>query len=927
MTHQGSSIVTWCGYGDQPGQSDSSGYGVFIQRFNNLGDPENIQGVVAALDETRINNVTDGNQWLSSVSCNGNGNYAVSWTGVDAGNSAQTMVFSAAGMNTSPQADTDGPLVGGVALVNNTPVLPSQVMQPSAPGLPELKVLFDENLNDENDSQSKWANSVVNPVNWLLSWNGQNVPNAITSITFSNPDPLTRKYEATITINPAAVESGAASLPAGAYVLTVCATITDGQNELDANFTGNPGALAGYAGYEFPFTLAAGSSVQIPVPTTGNGRRSTDLPPDAAGGGSQRRRRIHRHLDGHGDDLDGRILDRVYYQLYQANGTPADMPMYASSEVQEISFPQQPTGGSWTVSYGGQTTGSLGWNVTAAELASALNGLSSINDSVQVVAGANAWTYFVVFQGAWPIRTHLLSVNASGITPSVTPSVSQVVKGVAGMQPVLVNNAQTGTPVILPEAAPVLTVTPDANASFDNTLFDSDNQRYASVTCDPSGDFAIAWTDYHTANGSTQANIYAEKFDAMGGLLGINETTSAAVYDPNGSSGATQVNAYTGGNQVWPTVAMDLQGDFVVTWSSYKEDGGGYGVYARQFDPTGAPTGSPFLVNVTTQGNQELSTVAMDHAGDFVIASNSNPTSTKSNIVARAYNASGNPITGELAINQANTGNQDYADVGTDLAGDNFVVAWQSSGEDGSGYGIYARKYTGLASGNVAPATGEFLVNTTTQGDQMYPSVSESHLGTFVISWNGNGQQPQENDPSGVFIQRYSAASTAAGATAVGLETRVNTTTGVTNEFASVGMDAHGDYVLAWTASTTGATTSNVYTFPSANVVAVAPLDGPIVCQVALPNMITSRIQSHAAGGQRHAAGQRIEPKRRHPTAARRRAGLRDSPSTRRCQPAGRHRPAQHPQPGELDARAQRLGRSRRRLLCDLRVEPAVAHL
>src|SRR3712207_8915148 len=45
--------------------------------------------------------------------------------------------------------------------------------------------------------------------------------------------------------------------------------------------------------------------------------------------------------------------------------------------------------------------------------------------------------------------------------------------------------------------------------------------------------------------------------------------------------------------------------DFVVTWSSNNQDGGGWGVFGRRYSATGAPQGSEFLINTTTAGNQQ----------------------------------------------------------------------------------------------------------------------------------------------------------------------------------------------------------------------------------------------------------------------------------------------------------------------------------
>ncbi len=47
-----------------------------------------------------------------------------------------------------------------------------------------------------------------------------------------------------------------------------------------------------------------------------------------------------------------------------------------------------------------------------------------------------------------------------------------------------------------------------------------------------------------------------------------------------------RVNTFTDKDQAWPFVAMDPHGNFVVTWNSYEQDGSGWGVYEQRFKPT-----------------------------------------------------------------------------------------------------------------------------------------------------------------------------------------------------------------------------------------------------------------------------------------------------------------------------------------------------
>jgi len=218
-----------------------------------------------------------------------------------------------------------------------------------------------------------------------------------------------------------------------------------------------------------------------------------------------------------------------------------------------------------------------------------------------------------------------------------------------------------------------------------HSSFDSDQQRYGTVDMDADGDFVVTWTNYRDGD----ADVYARHFAANG-------TPSGAAF---------RVHTYTDNNQKWSDVALDPDGDFVVTWSSYgQEDGGNlgseYGVYARRFNRFAQPLGVEFPVNVTSGGNQRFSAIDMADNGNFVIVWTSDQNGVGDDIVARLFEADGKPkigpLGGELVVNGGQPpgvtdGNQRYPDVAMTPSGDDFVVTWTSAGEDGSGDGVFGR--------------------------------------------------------------------------------------------------------------------------------------------------------------------------------------------------------------------------------------------
>jgi len=228
-------------------------------------------------------------------------------------------------------------------------------------------------------------------------------------------------------------------------------------------------------------------------------------------------------------------------------------------------------------------------------------------------------------------------------------------------------------------------------------------------------------------------------------------------------------------------VATDASGNFVVVWmTSFPEN-----VWGQRFASSGSPLGGQFQVNSGPFGFGPI--VAMDAAGDFVVAWQKNDTASDLGIIARRFAASGVPLGNEFRVNTVTAGNQYYPGVASDGVG-NFVVIWGSA--DGDDTGVFAQRFA--SSG--APLGGEFRVNTYTTGVQgrslLRPSVALDAAGNFVIVW---GSDPQDGFFAGAFGQRFDSAGAP-----VGPEFRINTYTTNDQRSPSVAADGAGNFVVVW---------------------------------------------------------------------------------------------------------------------------------
>ena len=177
------------------------------------------------------------------------------------------------------------------------------------------------------------------------------------------------------------------------------------------------------------------------------------------------------------------------------------------------------------------------------------------------------------------------------------------------------------------------------------------------------------------------------------------------------------------------------------------------------------PLGPEIQVNTTTVGSQFAASVAGEPGGAYLVAwQSSDQDGSGAGIYARLFDADGSALSGEIHVSQTLAGDQVTPAVAWSPSG-TFLVAWASNGQDGDGFGIYARRLqaaTGQLLGN------EFQVHVTTAGNQLAPKVAAQGA-NFYVAWSGLGAGGDTNE-----IYGRGFAATGAGAGAVTGESRLN---------------------------------------------------------------------------------------------------------------------------------------------------------
>lgn len=135
-----------------------------------------------------------------------------------------------------------------------------------------------------------------------------------------------------------------------------------------------------------------------------------------------------------------------------------------TNEVQTIAVTGSPTGGTFTLTWSGQTTAPIPYNATAAQVKAALEALSNINPGdVDVTGGPLPGTAVVVtFKGQY-IGTDVATITdtSAGLTGGTTPDVGITVTTAGGANPGGADGREVGQGLLFPG---------DLNVQFGDTI-------------------------------------------------------------------------------------------------------------------------------------------------------------------------------------------------------------------------------------------------------------------------------------------------------------------------------------------------------------------------------------------------------------------------------------------------------------------------
>lgn len=266
--------------------------------------------------------------------------------------------------------------------------------------------------------------------------------------------------------------------------------------------------------------------------------------------------------------------------------------------------------------------------------------------------------------------------------------------------------------------------------------------------------------------------------------------------------GDVPVNTYAQHYQVDPAVTVLANGEVVIAWSSFGQDGSMYGVYGQRFSAAGGKLGPEFQIHQTTSLSQRSPALTALADGGFAVAwvserATAAPLGSEglvvtgtalrytADVMVRLFDSDGSPRAGEVRVNTANDPAANPA-IAASAVG-RLAVVW--SQRDGK----IAEKVWDIAGrildADARPVGAVVQLNHHTFGEQFAPKIAP--VGNdFLVAWTS---VDQDDSREGVFGRFWSETHPVSGG-----EFQINTTSVSQQLHPAVASDGSGRWLVVW---------------------------------------------------------------------------------------------------------------------------------
>jgi len=278
----------------------------------------------------------------------------------------------------------------------------------------------------------------------------------------------------------------------------------------------------------------------------------------------------------------------------------------------------------------------------------------------------------------------------------------------------------------------------DANANtvkneFRINNYTTDRQLAPAAAMNSQGSFIIVWESFNVNEEPDKRSICGRLFDKLGNPTGPEFTINSesfncrypdAVMFETGYSVVTWTRESTT-KSVWKQfiesdgtvpffdvevstnnfsslteakIAADAVGNFIIVWDAHSQTSAEDDIYIRTYHYSHAPLHEPLIINSNTEGAQSNPSIDCGKDSCFLVAweNESGSQIHKNDIIAQHLTIEADYIGPPFLLGtqqRINTYTVDEQKSPSPAAGQDkkYLLVWQSDGQDGSGYGIFAK--------------------------------------------------------------------------------------------------------------------------------------------------------------------------------------------------------------------------------------------
>lgn len=306
-------------------------------------------------------------------------------------------------------------------------------------------------------------------------------------------------------------------------------------------------------------------------------------------------------------------------------------------------------------------------------------------------------------------------------------------------------------------------------------LSPNDNQQHSIIASDnlSKGNFVVVYSD------SSQRLLF----------FFIADSTMTKIFSD------TRVSTINNFSQITPKVTSILYGKFVIVWAHDSFDGSGWGIVAKMCLEDGTVYKNEFVVNTYIPNNQNNPSICAMPNGNFVISWDSyfQDGYYNNSVFMQIFSNNGEKIGSEIAVTFDSRNYHEGQPSAACLSNGNIVVAFTNYDErDGQSYGIFAT----LFNSNGNQIGNQIRVNSNGSSVQSRPFAYPLNDGKFVILWESYlSSYDYDSDTSGygIYMQRYDSNKNQ-----IGTNYQINILTPGNQYSAKIALLKNRGYLISW---------------------------------------------------------------------------------------------------------------------------------